>query len=306
MMKRILKILILLLIPLSSLAQMTPLKSQYVLNPLVLNPASAGNMGVLNVTAFYRKQWVGVKGAPETMTLTADAPFSDNRMGLGMIFTSDKVGVTKESHFMANYSYKVPVGKGTLSFGLGAGITVTNTAWSKLIVLDPEDDFILIDSKGFVVPGFSFGTFYSEKNFFAAVSIPKLLGYKYDFGKSKYVVNGNMGEYYYLLNTGYLFNLSPYLKFMPSTLIAFSPGDKVLYDVNAHFRIMDRFWAGAAYRNNRSLVGLFQIQLNDQIRFGYTYDYDFAKLQTYSSGSHEIMLRYEFRYKVQAISPLNF
>lgn len=70
MMKRILKILILLLIPLSSSAQMTPLKSQYVLNPLVLNPASAGNMGVLNVTAFYRKQWVGVKGAPETMTLT--------------------------------------------------------------------------------------------------------------------------------------------------------------------------------------------------------------------------------------------
>ena len=106
-MKRIIKILILLLVPLSSSGQMTPLKSQYVLNPMVLNPASAGNRGVLNLTAFYRKQWVGVKGAPETMTLTADAPFSDNRMGLGMIFTNDRVGVTKESHLMANYSYKV-------------------------------------------------------------------------------------------------------------------------------------------------------------------------------------------------------
>ena len=46
--------------------------------------------------------------------------------------------------------------------------------------------------------------------------------------------------------------------------------------------------------------------MNDQIRFAYTYDYDFAKLRTFSSGSHEVMLRYEFRYKVQAISPLNF
>lgn len=305
-MKKIIKILFLLFIPLSLSGQITPLTSQYVLNPLILNPAAAGNRGVLNVAAFYRKQWVGVKGSPETMTFTADAPFRDDRMGLGLVVMSDKIGITKETHLKADYSYKVAVGKGTLSFGLGAGIAVTNTAWSKSIVLDPEDDLILTDDKGFVVPAFSFGTYYSDQRYFAGFSIPKLLGYKFDTDKKKYVINNNMGEYYYLLNTGYLLDLSQSLKFLPSALIAFSPGDKVLYDINANFRVMDRFWFGASYRSNRSIIGMFQVQLNDQIRFAYTYDYDFAKLRTFSSGSHEVMIRYEFRYKVQAISPLNF
>ena len=305
-MRKIIKILFLLLIPASVSGQITPLTSQYVLNPLVLNPAAAGNRGVLNVAAFYRKQWVGVKGSPETMTLITDAPFRDDRMGLGLIVMSDKLGITKETHIKADYSYKVAVGTGTLSFGLGAGIAVTNTAWSKSIVLDPEDDLILTDDKGFVVPAFSFGTYYSDQRYFAGFSIPKLLGYKFDTDKKKYVISNNMGEYYYLFNTGYLLDLSPGLKFLPSALIAFSPGDKLLYDVNANFRIMDRFWFGASYRSNRAIIGMLQIQLNDQIRFAYTYDYDFAKLRTFSSGSHEVMLRYEFRYKVQAISPLNF
>jgi len=305
-MRKIIKILFLLFIPASVCGQITPLTSQYVLNPLVLNPAAAGNRGVLNVAAFYRKQWVGVKGSPETMTLIADAPFQDDRMGLGLIVLSDKIGITKETHIKADYSYKVAVGKGTLSFGLGAGIAITNTAWSKSIVLDPEDDLILTDDKGFVVPAFSFGTYYSDQRYFAGFSIPKLLGYKFDADKKKYVINNNMSEYYYLFNTGYLFDLSPGLKFLPSALIAFSPGDKILYDVNANFRVMDRFWFGASYRSNRSIIGMFQVQLNDQIRFAYTYDYDFAKLRTFSSGSHEVMLRYEFRYNVQAISPLNF
>ncbi|MCJ7820110.1 MAG: type IX secretion system membrane protein PorP/SprF [Bacteroidales bacterium] len=305
-MRKIIKIFFLLLIPESVCGQITPLTSQYVLNPLVINPAAAGNRGVLNVAAFYRKQWVGVKGSPETITLTADAPFRDERMGLGIIVMSDKIGVTKETHIKTDYSYKVAVGKGNLSFGLGAGVTVTNTAWSKLIVLEPEDDLILTDDKGFVVPSFSFGTYYSDQRYFAGISIPKLLGYKFDTDKKKYVINNNMSEYYYLFNTGYLFDLSSGLKFLPSALIAFSPGDEILYDINAHFMVMDRLWFGASYRNNRSIVGMLQVQLTDQIKFAYTYDYDFARLRTFSSGSHEVMLRYEFRYKVQAISPLNF
>jgi type IX secretion system PorP/SprF family membrane protein len=273
---------------------------------MLLNPASAGNRGVLNFAAFYRKQWVGVTGSPETMTLTADAPFKDDRMGFGLTVVSDKIGITKETQFKTNYSYKISLGKGDLSFGLGAGLIVTNTAWSKLIVLDPEEDIILVDSKGFVVPAFSFGTYYSDQKYFAGFSIPNLVGYKFDFEKNKYVLNNKMSDYYYLLNTGYLFELSSDLKFLPSILLVLSPGDKILYDINAHFKVMERFWLGATYRNNRSVAAMFQFQLNDQIKFGYTYEFDFASLQTYSSGSHEVMLRYEFRYKVEAISPLNF
>jgi type IX secretion system PorP/SprF family membrane protein len=305
-MKRILKILLFLLIPLSIYGQLTPVNDQYPLNPLTINPAYAGIRGALNIAAFYRKQWVGITGAPETVTLSVDAPLFDAKLGLGLIIVTDKIGVTKETSFSSNYSYKINMGDGKLSFGLGAGIITTNTAWSDLVVLDPGDDLYLIDSRVFVVPDFSFGAYYSFRNYFAGFSIPRLLGYKFDYDKNKYSLMFDPAQYYYLFNTGYVFDIAQKTKFFPSTLITYSPGEKILYDINANFSFFDRFWVGTSYRNNRSVVGFFQFGINNQLKVAYTYNFDLGKLRTYSSGSHEVMLRYEFRYKVDVVNPLVF
>lgn len=305
-MKRIIKSFILLLIPFSLAGQLAPVTSQYVLNPLGINPAFAGNRGALNIAAFYRRQWTGITGAPETMTLAADAPFLDSKLGLGLIISNDKIGVTKETHILTTYSYKMNLDNGDLSFGLGAGLLTTNTAWSDLVVLDPGDENYLTDSRVFVVPDFSFGAYYTGQNYFAGLSIPKLLGYKFNFDKNRYTLIFNPGQYNYLLNAGYVYTLSQKIKLFPSTLITFSPGEKLLVDLNGYVSLNDRIWAGASYRNNRSLGALFQLAVNNQIRFAYTYDFDLGRLGRYSNGSHEIMLRYEFHYKIDAISPLNF
>src|SRR5512142_2280981 len=132
-MKRILKLLICILVPVNLSGQLTPVTNQYMLNPLSINPAYAGNRGVMNIAAFYRKQWVGIKGAPETVTLAMDAPLLNNKLGLGLVILNDKIGVTKETQFNTNYSYKIPTRNGILSLGLGAGLFVTNTAWSDLV-----------------------------------------------------------------------------------------------------------------------------------------------------------------------------
>jgi type IX secretion system PorP/SprF family membrane protein len=306
MMKRILKTLILLLIPLSLAGQLTPVTSQYVLNPLSINPAYAGNRGALNIAAFYRRQWTGIPGAPETLTLAADAPFLDSKLGLGFIITNDNIGVTKETHFLTNYSYKINMNKGILSFGLGAGLMTTNTAYSKLVVLDPGDESFLANSRVYVVPDFTFGIYYSGQDFFGGLSIPKLLGDKFNPTKNKYTVVFDPGKYNYLLNAGYVYNLSQKIKLFPSTLLTISPGEKLLVDLNAYVSLNDRFWAGLSYRNKRSIGALIQMAINTQIRVAYTYDFDLGMLGQYSNGTHEIMLRYEFHYKVDAISPLNF
>jgi type IX secretion system PorP/SprF family membrane protein len=306
MMKRIIKFLFLLMIPVSLEGQLTPVTSQYVLNPLSINPACAGNRGSLNIAAFYRRQWTGITGAPETVTLEADAPFRDSKLGLGFIITNDKIGVTKETHFLTNYSFKINMEKGSLAFGLGAGIMTTNTSWSDLVVLDPGDENYLSNSRVFIVPDFTFGIYYSHKNFFTGVSIPKLLGYKFNLDKNKYTEMFNPGKYNYLVNAGCVFDLNEKVKLFPSTLINISPGEKVLVDLNGYMSFNDRLWVGASYRNNRSLGALLQFAINNQFRVAYTYDFDFGTLGRYSNGSHEIMLRYEFHYKVDAISPLNF
>jgi type IX secretion system PorP/SprF family membrane protein len=305
-MKRIIKTVFFVLIPLSLSGQLAPVTNQYILNPLTINPAVAGNRGVLNIAAFYRKQWAGIQGAPETMTFAADAPVLDNKVGLGLTIISDKVGVTKETYFISNYSYNLTIGEGNLAFGLGAGIITTNTAWSDLVVLDPGDELYLVDSRRFIVPSFSFGTYYSNHNYFLGFSIPKFIGYKFNYDKNKYSLTVDPGQYNFLLNTGYSFNISPTVDFIPSTLLSFTPGQKLLYDLNGHFSFNNRLWVGASYRSARSLGALIQIQVNNQFKIAYTYDYDTGKLGGYSNGSHEIMLRYEFRYKVNVVDPLVF
>lgn len=305
-MKRIIKSIFWVLIPVSLSGQLSPVTNQYVLNPLTINPAFAGNRGALNIAALYRRQWAGISGSPETMSLLIDAPLNNEKIGLGLMIVNDKIGVTKETQFITNYAYRIELSKGTLSFGLGAGLITTNTAWSDLVVLDPGDEFYLIDSRRFIVPSFSFGAYYSNEKYYAGFSIPKFLSYKYNFDKNKYNMKIDPGQYNYMLTGGYVYTVSSKLNFLPSTLLTYSPGEKILYDLNAHFSYIDRFWAGLSYRNGRSIASLFQFQLNNQIRFAYTYDFDIGKLGRYSNGSHEIMFRYEFRYKVNVVNPLIF
>ena len=305
-MKRIINILIWLLIPFSLSGQLAPVTNQYILNPLTINPAYAGGRGALNIAAFYRKQWVGVMGSPETMTLAADAPFLDSKLGLGLIISNDKIGVTKETRFNTNYSYRISLNKGVLSLGLGAGLIITNTAYSDLVIVDQEDSHYLSDSRVFAVPDFSFGAYYTYQNYFAGFSIPKLLGYDFDFDKNKYTLEVNLGQYHYMFNTGYIFTLSPKTKFFPSTLVTFSPGESVMFDINAHLSLFDRLWTGLSYRSSNSMAALMQFAVNEQIRVAYTYDFDFGKIGRYSNGSHEIMLRYEFSWRVDAVKPIGF
>jgi len=294
------------MIPFSLSGQLTPVTNQYVLNPLIINPAYAGNRGVLNIAAFYRRQWTGIAKAPETMTLAMDVPLLSSRVGLGVVITSDKIGVTKETHISSTYAYKIEIREGNLSFGLGAGLLTTNTAWSDLNVIDPGDESYLTNSQVYMVPVFSFGVYYSCRRYFAGLSIPKLLSYRFDSNKDKYNLNFDPGQYYYLFYTGYIFTLSPQVDFFPSTLVTYSRGENILYDINAHFILFDRIWVGASYRNNRSFGGLLQLALNSQFKVAYTYDFDMGMLGRYSNGSHEIMLRYEFRYKVKVVNPLIF
>ena len=114
------------------------------------------------------------------------------------------------------------------------------------------------------------------------------------------------GQYNFLFYTGYAFQIASRVDFIPSTLLNFTPGNKLLYDLNANLNFNNRLWVGGSYRNARSVGALLQLQVNNQFKIAYTYDFDTGDLGGYSNGSHEIMLRYEFRYKVNVVDPLVF
>ncbi|MBK7966547.1 MAG: type IX secretion system membrane protein PorP/SprF [Bacteroidetes bacterium] len=66
-------------------------------------------------------------------------------------------------------------------------------------------------------------------------------------------------------------------------------------------------WLGASYRTSDSWSAIMSIQMNKQMRIGYSYDYTLTDLNQYNSGTHEITLGYDFSFdKKKVVTPRYF
>ncbi|HCQ76363.1 MAG TPA: hypothetical protein DIV44_06090, partial [Leeuwenhoekiella sp.] len=74
------------------IAQQDPQYTQYMYNPLVINPAYAGNRGVTSILLLHRSQWVGLDGAPSTQNLSVHSPIGLGKVGLGFSLVNDVLG----------------------------------------------------------------------------------------------------------------------------------------------------------------------------------------------------------------------
>ena len=273
----------------NSYCQNSQVTSEYLFNPFMLNPAIAGNSGAFNVNTFYRDQWVNLKGAPVMLNLVMDAPVINEKIGLGLLINSNKIGVTRETNFISSYSYRISLSKGNLAFGIAAGIQLSNSKWSDLIVVDQGDEIYLTNSQTYLIPKFGFGMFYSNDKFFAGISIPELVTSTFSMSADKYLLYFKLSEYSYLFNTGYIYTINDKVKLLPSILINYSNTSSTQFDLNIQCKLIDKFTIGTSYCNQRALVGLLQFQVNNQFRIGYSYDFQIGTLGNLSKGSHEIM-----------------
>ena len=97
--------------------------SQYIFNGLYINPAYAGYRGDFYVNSFYRSQWTGLNGAPQTLSISGDGTVANEHVGLGALFQNDRLGAQSTTAFYGNYAYRIQVGEqenSRLAFGLGA------------------------------------------------------------------------------------------------------------------------------------------------------------------------------------------
>ena len=107
--------------------------------------------------------------------------------------------------------------------------------------------------------------------------------------------------------TGYVFPLGDVLALKPSVLIKGVKGAPIEADLNATLWINDVIAFGLQYRTEADMAAMIELQASPQIRIGYSYDRSLTKLVQYNSGSHEIMLRYEFGFKKgKILSPRYF
>jgi type IX secretion system PorP/SprF family membrane protein len=117
-MSRNINILFLLLICASAGAQHYNDFLQYMFNGFLINPAYAGSHEALDVSANYRKQWMGFNGAPQTAAMAAHSPLKNKANNLGMLVVNDQFGVFIHQKFALAYAYRFRIKNSFLSLGI--------------------------------------------------------------------------------------------------------------------------------------------------------------------------------------------
>jgi len=281
-------------------AQQLPQFSQYIFNGLHINPAYAGYKGDGYIQTTYRSQWVNFPGAPKTLSVTADASANEGRMGFGVTYVRDKIGLTESNLAMLTYAYRISTGdKSMLSLGVSSGISEYAFDPTGMVTVNP-DPFLPASRVAAVTPNLNTGLFFHNDNFYAGISAYNLIGRRALLRQDLAVA---FHDFHYYLTVGGLLRLQEGLQFKPSILVKHVKGSPTSYDLNAMFLFRERFWLGGSFRSN---VRIFEDQLQEDLskrnavalvmeyfvlpsmRIGYAYDYNLNALNSYRTESHEL------------------
>ncbi|NNL15067.1 MAG: type IX secretion system membrane protein PorP/SprF [Flavobacteriaceae bacterium] len=291
--RKLISILILFLcLPSLGLAQQLPQFTQYMYNTISINPAYAGSREIMVVNALNRNQWAGINGAPVTQTLSAHTSIPNTKFGVGLSFISDKLGFEKTTYAYADVSYTIRLNQYDaykLAFGLKFGASKYDLDQDLLNDgTNASDPFLdLVNFKW--SPNIGAGIYFRGESFYLGLSSPKLINYKED--NIEYV---SLDRVSYFFNGGYLLDVNKNLKFKPTFLLKYTEGAPVSMDLSTLFFINEKLWLGGSYRFFDSFGAIINFKIFDGLSMGYAYDYITTDLNSYSSGSHEFMLNYEF------------
>lgn len=288
-------------------AQQESQYTQYMYNPLLVNPGYAGSRGVPSIFGLYRNQWLGIEGAPKTSTLSFHMPFENKQVGLGLSIHHESIGPQTTNNLMVDFSYSLDFDNGAkLALGLKGSAGLYNFDRNKLRLYDISDTWFNYEKDNVFSPNVGVGAYWYTDTYYFGLSVPNLLSSKV-FSREKTTISTvNSVQHYYILG-GYVFDLSDSVKFKPAVLSKIAKGSPLQLDLSANFMFNEKFVLGAAYRWSAAVSAMAGFQINKSWFIGYAYDWETTDLAKYNSGSHEIFLRYEFMRKIgRIVSPRFF
>jgi type IX secretion system PorP/SprF family membrane protein len=283
-------------------AQQDAMFTHYMYNTLGVNPAYAGSREALTLTALHRSQWLGFPGAPVTQTFTAHTPVKSDKIGLGLSVINDKIGPMQTASVYADFAYHLKLNsKSKLSLGVKAGGNLFNATLADLQVTQSNDVAFASNLQSRFLPNFGFGAYYYTQRFYAGLSIPKLLENRFETNQISGSANLFWEKRHYFVIAGTMIDINETFQFKPTALVKITNGSPAQADLTAQFVYNKKFALGAMYRTNSAVGALLGFFLGEQLYGGYSFDWSTVnKTGRYNSGTHEIMLRYDFIYRDKA------
>lgn len=285
-----------------AIAQQQPLYSQYMFNGVVINPAHiATENEYSNITLMHRQQWVGIPGAPKTNTLSFSTPINATKTSLGLLAVQDKAGVNTQTEIAILVSQSINLAENAyLAIGASAG---ANFLKQDDLLLNASNDPLFDKNISSTRGDVGFGITFFTDRFFVGLSAPS-------FRKLSLINSSNYdikGDSHYYISSGYLFDLTPIIKFKPTVLLKKIGESQITGEITANILLNNVIWIGAGWRQSESLIGMTQFQFTNSIKLCYSYDYVTKReLQTVQQGSHEVALSFRFGSKGRIVSPSYF
>ncbi len=293
-MKKVYLIILILLVAAPGFSQQLPQFTQYMYNTISINPAYAGSRDGFSIVGLHRSQWADFEGAPTTQTLSVHSPLRNDKVGLGLSIINDNAGYENYTYAYGDFAYRLDLSDDvTLRLGLKAGASYYNLEDELLTDPDVISDPFFADRLNRWNPNFGVGFYLSSQNWYIGASIPRFISNN-DERYNDYLA---FEEVHYYLTGGYVFDLSDNVKLRPTTLLKATSGAPLSVDISATTIFNEKFYLGANYRIDDAIGAFLDVQLFDGFRAGYAYEYPISDIRPYTSGSHEILLIYEFRFK---------
>ena len=259
--------------------------SQYMVNQGVFNPGFFNSEYELSGNIYYRKQWLGIDGAPTSKSFVAHYNIGDAH-GLKLNIYQDDITVFKDLNFGLGYNWRTYTGESSmLSFGTLVDYGIYSAALGGVKTQVANDPAFTSLSSSYINIGA--GVYWESYRVFAGLSAPYL------FNNSK-----NEG----LFNTDVLFNHVYFttggrigdfkMQFFPTAMVKYVWGSPLQFDVNANFLYNYKLWCGLGYRNDNTIIPAIGMVLYRGLKLIYSYDVAILSNMNHSSGSHELTLGY--------------
>ena len=293
-----------------------------MLNNYILNPALSGIESYTDIKLSHRHQWVGLDGAPITTYLTINAPIgkNDNRettstvpkvgenprgksywenyeaakphSGIGLTVIDDHTGPLNNFAAYVTYAYHIGISpKTNLAAGFGAGVTNLSLDRGKLFFETPVDPAVYNSGNiNTIRPDFNAGIWLYSSDFYVGASAQQIIPQRVSFIDKEVVPYYGRMVPHIFATAGYRFLLNDDVNVIPSVMMKYVSPLPLQFDFNVKLMYQDFLWVGASMRTYDGFAAMIGVNASSMINIGYSYDLTTSRLNTVSSGSHEIIV----------------
>ncbi len=286
-------------------AQLTNEINQYMVHQPFVNFSSATSYQSFTAAGYYRNQWVGFNGAPQTFGLQVQSPLASINSSVGLRLIRDQIGVNVSDQVALNYAYRLQLKESNyLSFSLSPKMFFKKGDLNQLITTSDQSD--PLTSVSYSVPAMfnaELGAYYFKQNFYLGFAIPNILVNNVLVMDSKNYINEfRTNQMNVFIHSGYQHNLANNQAITGSVLMKTAMGANIHGELNALYSFKsEQFGFGVSYRTSKEWLALVKATFLDSFTFSYAYQHSFTEISSYQNGTHELMMIYQLATKKKLI-----